>query len=789
MIGHRRRGGPFRPCIRRSRPYTAAPNDAESVRPIWVARSGGTNWVPVSGALGRIRATCPVARIGRASPSAHPVGRQPTVDPHQRAFARPRCRRPARQSADPGAAPGRRPCSAATGAAVRPPAPRRTLLPAAAGSARAPRADPLVARLLLLPAPAGARAATPHGTAAPESPPAAAPPALTPQRGGGGGRAALRRRAERSRRAPRRRPALLAPAASPLRTQPSAPPGHPARRATDTLRVMRLLDPRRHGVPRASRGGGGARPRPRGDACSTAAATAPTCSRRPSTSSATAAQRPARARGRRLGRGRRHSGYQPADVAASSRAARRGGRRAPRVRLDLQRLPGWPARARERGDAGLDRGRRLRPEQGRVASARPRRRSRAASPSSAPACSAARTTTSSACRGGCGASAAAARSSPPATPTAHRPAHRRPRPRRAGSSTSASDAQPGAFNATAPPAARRCARSSTRRSRATGSDARLDLGARRGARRRGGRRVGRGAAVAAGGRGPGTWRVAASRAEAAGLRCRPMAETVADVWAWLGPAAREAEGAGLAVAARGDRHVARARARAARGHGGAASDRRRYSHSIVPGGLLVMSSTTRLTSRSSLIIREAICSSRSYGQPRPVGRHRVVARDRADHDDVAVRALVALHADRADVRQHAEGLPQLAVEAGVADLVLEDVVGVAQEVEARLARLAADDADRQAGAGERLAPDEALGHPELGAHRADLVLEQRAQRLDELELEVLGEAADVVVGLDRRRAGAAAGLDDVGVQRALHEVARALAALRELAPPPPRRRG
>ena len=38
-----------------------------------------------------------------------------------------------------------------------------------------------------------------------------------------------------------------------------------------------------------------------------------------------------------------------------------------------------------------------------------------------------------------------------------------------------------------------------------------------------------------------------------------------------------------------------------------------YSHSIVPGGLDVMSSTTRLTSRTSLIMREAICSSRSYG--------------------------------------------------------------------------------------------------------------------------------------------------------------------------------
>jgi len=32
---------------------------------------------------------------------------------------------------------------------------------------------------------------------------------------------------------------------------------------------------------------------------------------------------------------------------------------------------------------------------------------------------------------------------------------------------------------------------------------------------------------------PGTWEVGTARARAAGLRCRPAAETVADVWAWL----------------------------------------------------------------------------------------------------------------------------------------------------------------------------------------------------------------------------------------------------------------
>ena len=51
------------------------------------------------------------------------------------------------------------------------------------------------------------------------------------------------------------------------------------------------------------------------------------------------------------------------------------------------------------------------------------------------------------------------------------------------------------------------------------------------------------------------------------------------------------------------------------------------------------------------------------------------------------------------------------------------------------------------------AATKALGQPELGPDGAHLVLEQRPQRLHEPELEVLGQAADVVVRLDRRRAG------------------------------------
>ena len=96
----------------------------------------------------------------------------------------------------------------------------------------------------------------------------------------------------------------------------------------------------------------------------------------------------------------------------------------------------------------------------------------------------------------------------------------------------------------------------------------------------------------------------------------------------------------------------------------------------------------------------------------------------------------------------------------------------------------ADDPDAEAGAGERVAPDHRRRQAELLADRADLVLEQGAQRLDELELQVVGQPADVVVGLDGGGAGAAAGLDDVGVERALDEVRRRLGARVEVAEDP-----
>src|SRR5205823_2260107 len=120
-------------------------------------------------------------------------------------------------------------------------------------------------------------------------------------------------------------------------------------------------------------------------------------------------------------------------------------------------------------------------------------------------------------------------------------------------------------------------------------------------------------------------------------------------------------------------------------------------------------------------------------EPCPIRGHRVVARHRADDDRIAVRALVALHSDRADRRQHGERLPEIAVETGTTYLLLQHRIGVAQDLEP-LARDVADDANRETGPWKRLPPHHALRHAELLADTPHLVLEQEAQRLDELHL-------------------------------------------------------
>ena len=98
------------------------------------------------------------------------------------------------------------------------------------------------------------------------------------------------------------------------------------------------------------------------------------------------------------------------------------------------------------------------------------------------------------------------------------------------------------------------------------------------------------------------------------------------------------------------------------------------------------------------------------------------------------------------------------------------VVGDAQGIRRFLGHFA-EDADAEAGTRERVAVDHVARQAEFDADLAYLVLEQLAQRLDELHLHVLGQAADVVVALDQvRLAGLGAGtFDHVGIDRPLRQ--------------------
>jgi 2'-hydroxyisoflavone reductase len=91
----------------------------------------------------------------------------------------------------------------------------------------------------------------------------------------------------------------------------------------------------------------------------------------------------------------------------------------------------------------------------------------------------------------------------------------------------------GAFNGTAPPGGTTMGEALTAAAEATGSDARLHWIADDVLEARGVEPWDELPLWIPAATGAGTWAIATDRAQAAGLRCRPIAETVADTWAWL----------------------------------------------------------------------------------------------------------------------------------------------------------------------------------------------------------------------------------------------------------------
>ena len=146
----------------------------------------------------------------------------------------------------------------------------------------------------------------------------------------------------------------------------------------------------------------------------------------------------------------------------------------------------------------------------------------------------------------------------------------------------------------------------------------------------------------------------------------------------------------------------------------------------------------------------------------PVGRHEVGRFDRAQAHDPFVGAAVAHDAHGLHREEDHEGLAHLVVEAGVAEFFDEDRVGFTEKVGV-FALHFAEDAHAQTRTREGVTVDHFSGKAEFDAEFADFVLEEVAQRFEELQVKRVGKTAHVVVRLDGLRLLrlGAGGFDDV----------------------------
>ncbi len=105
-----------------------------------------------------------------------------------------------------------------------------------------------------------------------------------------------------------------------------------------------------------------------------------------------------------------------------------------------------------------------------------------------------------------------------------------------------------------------------------------------------------------------------------------------------------------------------------------------------------------------------------------------------------IGAFVTHDPDALNRKQDCETLPEARVPALPLDLVRNDGIGPAQEIQSRTGHLAKN-AHREAGTRERLPHDKRIVEPQLSSDGAHFVLEQLAQRFDELHPHALGQSA------------------------------------------------
>lgn len=108
------------------------------------------------------------------------------------------------------------------------------------------------------------------------------------------------------------------------------------------------------------------------------------------------------------------------------------------------------------------------------------------------------------------------------------------------------------------------------------------------------------------------------------------------------------------------------------------------------------------------------------GVDSPIGRHKVIRRDRPQRNHLIVRPLVSRDSDRLDRQQRRERLRDLVVQTSGSDLLDVDGVGLLEEGDL-LSVDRSQDSDRETGSGEGVSADEVGGDAEETTEGSDLV--------------------------------------------------------------------
>src|SRR5947209_19950737 len=141
----------------------------------------------------------------------------------------------------------------------------------------------------------------------------------------------------------------------------------------------------------------------------------------------------------------------------------------------------------------------------------------------------------------------------------------------------------------------------------------------------------------------------------------------------------------------------------------------------------------------------------------------------ADRASVSIGAVVTHYTNRHHRQQHRKRLPDLVVQSSSLDFRDHDLIGVLQQFDTLGGDLS-ENANRESRTGKGLTLQDLLRHTEIATDAADFVLKKILERLDQFQIHLFRQAADVVMGLDGLRwATHRMRFDYIRIQSSLHQ--------------------